>query len=147
MNKRAGKARDILTCNLSRTQASHHRSTYFNKMRIAIIIAGLAALAYAAPYPQVDESPDDGFPDDESPDEDEGPEIISTLFPTPTLSIILTTSLNIPVTPIVPRPGMPTTSGKKSHWEPIPIFTKKCECNVATVRYPCWATDALQVST
>jgi hypothetical protein len=105
-------------------------------MRIAIFIAGLVALAYAAPYPQ----------DSELPDDDEEPESISAPFPTPTIPAILTTSLNIPVTTINSEPGRPTTSRKPPHKEPIPIFSKACTCDIATVHYPCWATDALQVS-
>jgi len=106
-------------------------------MRIALLIAALTALAFAAPYPQEQELPDE--------DEDD-PEIIPAPFPMPTVPIRLTTSLNIPITTLLPEPAKPTSSGKKPHWEPIPIFTKECKCDIATVRYPCWATDALQVS-
>ena len=111
-------------------------------MRIAIIIGTLAAVASAFPYPQDQEFPGDGPTDDPSED----PETISVPFATPTVPILLTTSLNIPVTTTVLEPGTTTTSRKNPHWEPIPIFTKECKCDIATVRYPCWATDALQVS-
>jgi hypothetical protein len=99
-------------------------------MRIVIIVGALAALAAAVPYPQDDPSED--------------PDSVSLLFPTPTIPIVVRTSLNIPITEPLERPT--ATRSKKPHWEPIPIFTKECKCNVATVRYPCWATDALQVS-
>jgi hypothetical protein len=99
-------------------------------MRIAIIIGALAALAAAVPYPQDDTSED--------------PDTISLAFPTPTVPAVVTTPLEIPVTP---SPDLPlATRSKKPHWEPIPIFTKECKCDIATVRYPCWATDSLQVS-
>ncbi|KAF2821413.1 hypothetical protein CC86DRAFT_411103 [Ophiobolus disseminans] len=101
-------------------------------MRIAIIVGALAALVFAVPYPQ------------ELPDEDEATASISAPFATPTVPAVLTTSLNIPLTTLIPDPDTPTSSKKNPHWEPIPIFTKECKCDVATVRYPCWATDALQ---
>jgi hypothetical protein len=100
-------------------------------MRIALIISALAALAVAFPRPQDD-------PTDEPSDDSE---TISLAFPTPTVPAVLTTSLNIPLTEL---PEIVTKS-KRPHWEPIPVFTKECKCNIATVRYPCWATDALQV--
>jgi hypothetical protein len=100
-------------------------------MRIVNILGALAGLAAAIPYPQDDSSGD--------------PDTITLPFPTPTIPVIATTSLNIPVTLSLDIPI--ATRSKKPHWEPIPIFTKECKCNVATVRYPCWATDALQVST
>jgi hypothetical protein len=100
-------------------------------MRIANILGALAGLAAAIPYPQDDSSGD--------------PDTITLPFPTPTIPVVATTSLNIPVTLSLDIPI--ATRSKKPHWEPIPIFTKECKCNVATVRYPCWATDALQVST
>jgi hypothetical protein len=104
-------------------------------MRIAFIASALTALAVAFPRPQDD-------PTTEDPSDD--PDTISLPFPAPTIPIMLTTSLNVPVTDPLARPT--STKSKKPHWEPIPIFTKACKCDVATVRYPCWATDALQVS-
>lgn len=103
-------------------------------MRIFLLVSALAALAAAFPRPQ------DDTPDEPSDD----PATISLGFPTATIPVILTTSLNIPVTESfeIIKP----TKSKRPHWEPIPIFTKQCKCDVATVRYPCWATDALQVS-
>jgi hypothetical protein len=98
-------------------------------MRLAIIIGALAALAIAVPYPQEDDTPD-------------SPDTVSDLLPTITIPPILSTSLNIPIT----TPAWTRTRSKKPHWEPLPIFTKECKCDVATVRYPCWATDSLQVS-
>jgi hypothetical protein len=98
-------------------------------MRLAILLSALAALAIAVPYPQEDDTPD-------------GPDTASDLLPTITIPAILSTSLNIPIT----TPAWTRTRSKKPHWEPIPIFTKECKCDVATVRYPCWATDSLQVS-
>jgi hypothetical protein len=99
-------------------------------MRLAILFSALAALAVASPYPQDDPSDD--------------PDTLSNALPSLTIPIVPTISLNIPITSAV---ALPThTRSKKPHWEPIPIFTKECKCNVATVRYPCWATDSLQVS-
>ncbi|KAH3944917.1 hypothetical protein HBI56_150200 [Parastagonospora nodorum] len=105
-------------------------------MRIVLLVGALAALATAFPRPQ-DDTPDD-TPDEPSDD----PATISLGFPTATIPVTLTTSLNIPVTESfeIVKP----TKSKRPHWEPIPIFTKQCKCDVATVRYPCWATDALQ---
>jgi hypothetical protein len=101
-------------------------------MRLAIILGALAALVVAVPYPQEDDTPDE-------------PDTVSALLPTITVPAILTTSLNVPVTQL---PDLPfSTKSKRPHWEPIPIFSKECKCNIATVRYPCWATDSLQVST
>jgi hypothetical protein len=101
-------------------------------MRLAIILGALAALAVAVPYPQEDDTPDE-------------PDTVSDLLPTITVPAILTTSLNIPVTQLPSLTFL--TKSKRPHWEPIPIFSKECKCNIATVRYPCWATDSLQVST
>ncbi|KAH7340037.1 hypothetical protein BKA66DRAFT_434888 [Pyrenochaeta sp. MPI-SDFR-AT-0127] len=106
-------------------------------MRIAVTLGALMSLTTAIPYPQ-EEAPT------EAPEE--------PMLPTPTVSIILTTSLNIPVTGTLARPSsLPdyeskssASSRKNPHWEPIPIFTKQCQCSLATARYPCWATDALQ---
>ncbi|EAT79611.1 hypothetical protein SNOG_12811 [Parastagonospora nodorum SN15] len=105
-------------------------------MRIVLLVGALAALATAFPRPQ-DDTPDD-TPDEPSDD----PATISLGFPTATIPVTLITSLNIPVTESfeIVKP----TKSKRPHWEPIPIFTKQCKCDVATVRYPCWATDALQ---
>jgi hypothetical protein len=106
-------------------------------MHWAIISGALVVLASAIPHPQ-----------DGPVDPAEDPDTISIPFPTPTIPLPLTTSLNIPPTQSlgIPIPGASTTSRRRPHWEPIPIFTKECKCNIATVHYPCWATDALQVS-
>jgi hypothetical protein len=117
-------------------------------MRTAIIIGALVALASAIPHPQSQESPSD----DPTDDQPESSAVVSASFATPTTPIVLTTSLNIPITgpvglptPVIPGPGATsTTSRRRPHWEPIPIFTKECKCNIATIQYPCWATDALQ---
>jgi hypothetical protein len=117
-------------------------------MRLTVLIAALVAFASAAPYPQDQEDPSEDVPDD--------PEPISVPFATPTIPVTLTTSLNIPVTsseelptPVPDTdpedPETTTTTKRNPHWEPIPIFTKQCNCDIATVQYPCWATDALQV--
>ncbi|KAH7408514.1 hypothetical protein DE146DRAFT_629420 [Phaeosphaeria sp. MPI-PUGE-AT-0046c] len=107
-------------------------------MRIAFAIGALVALAAAAPYPQ----------DDSSDDPKEEPITIDLPFPTPTVPAVVTTSLNIPATTVPDLPDLPDlptkTRSKKPHWEPIPIFTKECKCDTATVAYPCWATDSLQ---
>lgn len=109
-------------------------------MRIAFAIGALVALAAAVPHPQ----------DDASNDPSEEPITIDLPFPTPTIPAVLSTSLNIPATELPDLsdlPALPTkTRSKKPHWEPIPIFTKKCECDTKTVAYPCWATDSLEVS-
>jgi hypothetical protein len=113
-------------------------------MRLAILVSALAALAAAFPYLQDQEDPDDEPSDD--------PETIAVSFATPTVPVQLSTSLNIPITgsvalpTLVPGYGTTSKSRKNPHWEPIPVFTKACTCDVATVKYPCWATDSLQVS-
>jgi hypothetical protein len=106
-------------------------------MRFVFLFGALAALASAVPHPQ-----------DDSLEPTEESETSSLVFPTPTVPLPLTTSLNIPVTPSLelPFPEATTSSRRRPHWEPIPIFTKECKCNIATARYPCWATDALQAS-
>lgn len=112
-------------------------------MRIAVLMGAFAAMARAFPYPQEQEIPIEASKE--------------PVFPTATVPILVTTSLNIPVTGTPASPSSllnseflstttTTTSRKNPHWEPIPIFTKQCECSLATARYPCWATDALQVS-
>lgn len=103
-------------------------------MRNIIFVSALVALAFAAPYPQ----------DQELPDEDEASSIVPVPLPTPTASVLFPTTIEIPIITITPEPDSPTSSRKNPHWEPIPIFTKECKCDLATVRYPCWATDALQ---
>ncbi|KAH8704568.1 hypothetical protein GQ44DRAFT_716523 [Phaeosphaeriaceae sp. PMI808] len=108
-------------------------------MRITFVISTLAALASSFPYPQDQENPND----ETSSELPSAPVTISIPFATPTIPTLVTTSLNIPVTQSL-EPPLPTTSRKRPHWEPIPIFTKECKCDIATVRYPCWATDALQ---
>jgi len=82
--------------------------------------------------------------------------VTSLIIADPTVSVPLTTSLNVPTTiPTLlptwtPPSNLSTSRSSKhhfSHWEPIPIFSKSCDCpNLSTVAYPCWATDALQVS-
>jgi hypothetical protein len=105
-------------------------------MRFVFLLGALAALASAAPHPQ-----------DDPTEPAEGSETSTLTFPALTVPLPLTTSLNIPVTTLKPSlPGATTSSRKRPHWEPIPIFTKECRCDIATVRYPCWATDALQAS-
>jgi len=118
-----------------------------DNMRIAFLVSALAALATAFPYPQGQENFDG--PDNEPSDH---PDTIAVSFATPTVPIQLTTSLNIPITGLVALPTLApgydttSTSRKNPHLEPIPVFTKACTCDVATVKYPCWATDSLQVS-
>lgn len=104
-------------------------------MRLPILLGALAALASAVPYPQ-----ESGDPTTDDPEE-------PSSFPTPTLPVPVSTSLNIPVTGTgLPEPSTTATRSKNPHWEPIPVFTKDCQCSIATAAYPCWATDALQVS-
>ncbi|KAF9737720.1 hypothetical protein PMIN04_003010 [Paraphaeosphaeria minitans] len=73
----------------------------------------------------------------------------------PTISIPLSTSLNVPTTLPTLLPTLSVTGNLSSrststrhhfsHWEPIPIFSSACNCPaLSTVAYPCWATDALQ---
>lgn len=79
----------------------------------------------------------------------------STLLPSSTAPVLASTSLNIPVTsvPVPPTddaaPPLNASSTSKrrwSHYEPIPVFSKQCDCPVLTKgSYPCWATDAVQV--
>lgn len=115
-------------------------------MRSAVTLF-LSALAAAAPHaqPQAAESSS-----------------VGTLAPLPTVtiadptvSVSLSTSLNIPTTlptlvPTLTVSGNLSRSSSRhhySHWEPIPIFSSACNCpDLATVQYPCWATDSLQVS-
>ncbi|KAH7076172.1 hypothetical protein FB567DRAFT_608859 [Paraphoma chrysanthemicola] len=109
-----------------------------------LTVAALVTFATAAPYPQEQDEPSDDA------------ETVSLPFATPTVSIVSTTSLNIPITSAVDLPTpvpdtdpeLPdetsTSTRKNPHWEPIPIFTKQCKCDIKTVQYPCWATDALQ---
>jgi hypothetical protein len=105
-------------------------------MRYVFLFSALAVLASAVPHPQ-----------DDPIESVEETETSSLTFPTLTAPLPLTTSLNIPVTSLeLPLPGATTSSRKRPHWEPIPIFTKECKCDIATARYPCWATDALQAS-
>ncbi|KAF2751456.1 hypothetical protein M011DRAFT_114865 [Sporormia fimetaria CBS 119925] len=93
-------------------------------------------LGVPAPHPQLEEIP------------------ISPGLPLPTIPLPLSTSLNIPITAptafpsILPPVNITWTSRRRwSHWEPIPIFSKSCDCpNLATVARPCWVTDALMVS-
>ncbi|CAI6336937.1 unnamed protein product [Periconia digitata] len=76
-----------------------------------------------------------------------------------TLTAPQSTSLHIPVTTppssfltsiispnsTVAANSTRTSRTRKPHTEPIPIFSSRCDCpNLATVAYPCWATDALQ---
>ena len=132
---------------------SLHRSKHlFTTMRILLCISVLATLATAFPYPQ--ELQDLSTP---------AAAPLTDAFPASTTTVPDTTSLNIPVT------AVPTTnpdadddddddggaqvlssssssSRRRPHTEPVPIFTKACKCDLATAMYPCWATDALQVS-
>lgn len=104
-------------------------------MHLSIVITLLATLSVAVPFPQ---DRDDPMLDDTEDDESSGSSGSGLVNPTTTVPA--TTSLNIPVT------GLPiVTRSKHPHWEPIPIFTKACQCSLATAQYPCWATDALQV--
>ncbi|KAF1829380.1 hypothetical protein BDW02DRAFT_583748 [Decorospora gaudefroyi] len=113
-------------------------------MHSLLLISALAALSTAFPYPQETNGPTTPEASLISP---------SAILPSSTTPNPDLISVDIPVT------AVPTvsanlddeeedeecrTSRRKSHWEPIPIFTKKCQCNLATARYPCWATDALQ---
>ncbi len=116
-----------------------------SRMCTLILISTLAALVTAIPYPQTTDT-------SITP----GATLISlsAILPVSTTTIPDSTSLNIPVTPVPTSDNDPedeedaesTSSKKYPHWEPIPIFTKQCQCQLATARYPCWATDALQVS-
>ncbi|EFQ91591.1 hypothetical protein PTNB73_06843 [Pyrenophora teres f. teres] len=114
-------------------------------MRILLCISVLAALATAFPYPQeIEDLPTPAVP-------------LTDIFPASTTTIPDSTSLNIPVT-AVPTIDPDddddddkgaemlnsTSSRRRPHTEPIPIFTKACKCDLATALYPCWATDALQ---
>jgi hypothetical protein len=114
-------------------------------MRHLLLISALQALAAAIPHPQ------------DSDDTADPLTSLSEILPTSTVAIPDSTSLNIPVTAVpTTEPdtdddgeddeGKPLSRSKKPHREPTPIFTKPCQCQLATVRYPCWATDALQVS-
>ncbi|KAF2875098.1 hypothetical protein BDV95DRAFT_591831 [Massariosphaeria phaeospora] len=106
-------------------------------MRIPTCLAALAAFVAAAPHPQVEPGVS-----------------ISATIASPTVAIPFSTSLNIPVTATLPSllpTGLPHFNGtstsrrRKTHWEPIPIFSKSCDCpQLATVAYPCWAAGALQ---
>ncbi|KAF2795597.1 hypothetical protein K505DRAFT_10888 [Melanomma pulvis-pyrius CBS 109.77] len=111
-------------------------------MRISICLAALAALVAAAPHPQ------NQLPTDI-------PVSISATIATATVSVIPSTSLNIPVTtvsvPVLPTGLVPLNSTRSStskrrggHSEPVPIFSRFCDCPLlATIAYPCYATDAL----
>lgn len=104
-------------------------------MRLAATLIFLTAFAAAAP---VDPVP-----------------LPSTIIAEPTVSVPLSTSLNVPTTgaTLVPTLSVPSnwsssrTRHHFSHWEPIPTFMSACNCpDLKTVPYPCWATDSLQVS-
>lgn len=118
-------------------------------MHRLLLISILQVLAAAIPHPQA------------SDDSTAPLTSLSEILPTSTVAIPDSTSLNIPVTAIPsiePDPeddgeddddgnyGKSLSRSKKPHREPTPIFTKQCQCQLATARYPCWATDALQVS-
>lgn len=119
-------------------------------MHRLLLISILQVLAAAIPHPQA------------SDDSTAPLTSLSEILPTSTVAIPASTSLNIPVTAIPsiePDPendgeddddddnyGKSLSHSKKPHREPIPIFTKQCQCQLATAQYPCWATDALQVS-
>ncbi|KAF2107176.1 hypothetical protein BDV96DRAFT_673604 [Lophiotrema nucula] len=79
------------------------------------------------------------------------PSPLPTTLLAPTLSLNLSTSLNIPTTTpasiptLVPASTSSTSRHRSLHSEPVPIFSKSCDCpDVKTVPSPCWATDALQ---
>ncbi|CBX97274.1 predicted protein [Plenodomus lingam JN3] len=85
------------------------------------------------------------------------PQAIPTILPTLITNIpslpTTPTPLPIPTGPqshslnnTITKPPRPTRS-KNPHLEPIPVFSKQCSCALATARYPCWATDALQMET
>ncbi|EUC40334.1 hypothetical protein COCMIDRAFT_30709 [Bipolaris oryzae ATCC 44560] len=116
-------------------------------MHRLVLISILQVLAAAIPHPQA------------SDDSTAPLTSISEILPTSTVAIPDSTSLNIPVTAIPSIEPVPDDDGedddddnsgkslsrsKKPHREPTPIFTKQCQCQLATARYPCWATDALQ---
>ncbi|KAF2187241.1 hypothetical protein K469DRAFT_725321 [Zopfia rhizophila CBS 207.26] len=103
-------------------------------MRYFITLAGLVALVSAVPQaPTITPVPTITIAD-------------------PTISVIASTSLNVlttsfPVVPtgLTPINGTSTSRRKKSHWEPIPIFSKSCDCPaISKGNYPCWATDPVQ---
>ena len=114
-------------------------------MQTFLLVSVLTALVIAVPYPQATET-------SIAP----GATLISlsAILPSPTATSPDSTSLDIPITSVsTPDPDPEddedpesSSSKKNPHWEPIPIFTKPCQCQLATARYPCWATDALQVS-
>lgn len=104
-------------------------------MRIVIALSALIALASAFPRPQGQDDPTTADPEDDPED----PITISAALPTPTTPLPFSKSAEMSIT------VLPTSTKKNPHWEPIPIFTKPCQCDLATARYPCWATDALQV--
>lgn len=119
-------------------------------MRSTLLVAVLVALATAIPHPL----PQDDDRDQDSPDIENPLTITPSLsLPTPTVPLPQSTSLNIPVTPF-PTPdtdgddlasSILRTRSRKPHWEPTPIFTQECKCDLKTARLPCWVTDALQV--
>lgn len=103
-------------------------------MHFIIFLIALIALTSAIPHPHP--SPTDA-PDDE-------PITISPILPTATTTFPASTSPNIPITSL-PSPSTTTsdpdddectTSKKNPHREPIPIFSKQCNCALATARYP-----------
>ncbi|KAH9866562.1 hypothetical protein J1614_008252, partial [Plenodomus biglobosus] len=65
---------------------------------------------------------------------------ITAPIPTPTAPTFPNNTITEPPT----APSSHTTRSKRPHWEPIPVFSKLCTCDLATVGYPCWATDGLQ---
>ncbi|KAF2448187.1 hypothetical protein P171DRAFT_207482 [Karstenula rhodostoma CBS 690.94] len=99
------------------------------------LVLATLALAAAAPHAHPQDAPTSTLAD-------------------PTIALPPSTSLNVPTTllPTLSVPGnLSTTNPSKStrhhfsHWEPIPIFSSACNCpSLATVQYPCWATDTLQ---
>lgn len=114
---------------------------------VTLLVSHLAlAIALPQPYPQDLTLSLDPIP------------LPTTIIADPTISIPLSTSLNVPTTVVptlVPTLSVPgnlsswrsTSRHHYSHWEPIPIFSSACNCpKLATVQYPCWATDSLQVS-
>ncbi|KAF2846430.1 hypothetical protein T440DRAFT_510915 [Plenodomus tracheiphilus IPT5] len=92
-------------------------------------LTALLALTTAIPYPQDD--PDGIF-------------TIPIVIPTATITATPITTTDEPDDTITEAPVPAPTRSKNPHWEPIPVFSKQCTCELATARYPCWATDALQ---
>jgi hypothetical protein len=102
-------------------------------MRTAFLITALAAVAIAFPHPQ---ETDESLPED--PDEEQPGATLTTLLPTLTALPIPSTSLNIPITTTPSTPDdedegnsdsdddtQSTTSRRRPHREPLPVFSKQ----------------------